>query len=211
MKSPKGSSVFWALWLLAFGFYEGQAIFNAAEGDTFSEFWWILFKTNTDIPLWWSIVSRVAVAGFGVWLIGHLGFGLWGGPRKWDWGWLTGKHKGPYQSFKGDNVPPDDITKIIGESVAEVGPLVEDVEGYPKCPGCGRYLLLMDGHPKDWVHTYDFTPMCSLDRAGFLTGMNGHRWRDTDQFSECANCGALFGGWRGSQCQKAPLGTDYRL
>lgn len=85
---------FWLLWISAFLIVEVRAVFNAKLGDTFSESWWryLRIKTGTVVtkeghtvayekpwPMWFSIPLRIAIVAFGIWLIGHLGFGLWGG------------------------------------------------------------------------------------------------------------------------------------
>ena len=88
--------LYWALWIGAFLVVEIPAIFNARLGDTFSEAWWRwlrirgheaveqsdgTYKVLRPYPLWVAIPLRVAIVLFGVWLIGHLGFGLWGGEQ----------------------------------------------------------------------------------------------------------------------------------
>lgn len=81
MSGMNRHKVFWALWVGAFLAYELPAVFNAAQEDTFSEFFWGLFRINDSLPLWQSIPIHGAIVAFGVWLIGHLAFGLWGGPK----------------------------------------------------------------------------------------------------------------------------------
>lgn len=85
---------FWFLWIAAFLVVELYAVFNAKLGDTFSESWWRYLRIKTGNvttkdgrvvayekpwPLWVSLPLRAVIIAFGVWLIGHLGFGLWGG------------------------------------------------------------------------------------------------------------------------------------
>jgi hypothetical protein len=84
---------FWGLWIGAFLLVEIPAVFNGKLGDTFSETWWRWLRIkggyrprpdgrNVYIkpwPLWATVPLRVVIVGFGLWLIGHLGFGLWGG------------------------------------------------------------------------------------------------------------------------------------
>lgn len=80
--------VFWGVWITAFIVVEIPAVFNARKGDTFTESWrrWLHIKGGYDgvgqpvkpYPLWIGIPVQVAIVSFGVWLIGHLGFGWWG-------------------------------------------------------------------------------------------------------------------------------------
>jgi len=86
--------VWWGLWIAAFLAVELTAVFNARLGDTSSEAWWryLRIKTGPVVtqdgkriqyfkpwPLWIAVPLRLVVVAFGIWLIGHLGFGLWGG------------------------------------------------------------------------------------------------------------------------------------
>jgi hypothetical protein len=85
--------LYWAGWIIAFLAVELPAVFNARLGDTFSETWWRWLHIKggmrptpdgglvavKPLPLWAAIPIRIVIVGFGVWLIGHLGFGLWGG------------------------------------------------------------------------------------------------------------------------------------
>lgn len=87
-----GTDLFWVLWIVAFLAVELPAVFNAKKGDTFSEAWWRFLRIRTgkvvgpqgDVvyvkpwPLWISVPLHLIIVAFGVWLIGHLGFGLWG-------------------------------------------------------------------------------------------------------------------------------------
>lgn len=82
-------AVYWLLWVAAFLAVEIPSIFNARKGDTFSEVWWRFFRIKggldkhgnqmRPLPLALGIPIHVGIVAFGVWLIGHLGFGLWGG------------------------------------------------------------------------------------------------------------------------------------
>lgn len=86
--------LFWGLWIASFLAVEIPSIFNARLGDTFSEAWWRYLRIKTGevrtsdgarvkyfraFPLWVAIPVRLVIIAFGVWLIGHLGFGMWGG------------------------------------------------------------------------------------------------------------------------------------
>lgn len=85
--------LWWAGWIIAFLAVELPAVFNAKLGDSFSETWWRWLHIKggmrptpdggvvavKPLPLWAAIPIRMVIVAFGVWLIGHLGFGLWGG------------------------------------------------------------------------------------------------------------------------------------
>jgi hypothetical protein len=74
---------YWIAWvLLAFLPLELYAVFNHTPGDTFSENWWGLFGILGHVPIWWHVVGVLVTLVTGVWLTGHLAFGLWGGPTK---------------------------------------------------------------------------------------------------------------------------------
>jgi hypothetical protein len=90
---------FWVAWILAFLAVELPAVFNARKGDTLSEQLWRWLRINggrfrvkelhplpdgtmklvKPFPLWFTIALRVVTVGFGIWLTGHIAFGLWGG------------------------------------------------------------------------------------------------------------------------------------
>lgn len=85
--------LYWGGWIVAFLLVEIPAVCNAKLGDTFSETWWrwlrighgdrVMNRGELQVlkrfPLWVAIPLRLLIVAFGVWLIGHLGFGLWGG------------------------------------------------------------------------------------------------------------------------------------
>lgn len=85
--------LYWALWISAFLVVELPAVFNGKKGDTFSETWWRILRIRggheplpgggftmiKPFPWWVSLPLHIAIVAFGTWLIGHLGFGLWGG------------------------------------------------------------------------------------------------------------------------------------
>jgi hypothetical protein len=79
----KWMPVYWVVWVLGlFLIPELIAVFNGTKGDTFSETWWNVFDTNNNEPTVLTYVGVAVTFITGVWLIGHLSFGLWGGPRK---------------------------------------------------------------------------------------------------------------------------------
>lgn len=250
--------VFWALWVGAFLAYELPAVFNAAQEDTFSEFFWGLFHINDSLPLWQSIPIHGAIVAFGVWLIGHLAFGLWGGPKgrildgepaelrdlpkqvvnlvhKVDaladgwaegddtrkaelWNALHNANAAVWNRFDGRKPVeppefPDHITRIIGESqgIVFMGP---DPDGPlpgqgAECPGCKKAMAF---NGQEWRHVSDNSPMCPRDRNGYMTGMKGHRWKDTrGPLSMCDGCHLYYSQWGGGPCIKALPGTDYRI
>lgn len=74
---------YWIAWVaLAFLPLELYAVFNKTQGDTFSENWWALFGILNRVPVWWHVAGVLVTIVTGVWLTGHLAFGLWGGPTK---------------------------------------------------------------------------------------------------------------------------------
>lgn len=80
--------IYWALWIVAFLAVELPAVFNSKKGDTFTESWrrFLRIRGGYDdlgrplkpFPLWVSITLHTGIVVFGVWLIGHMAFGLWG-------------------------------------------------------------------------------------------------------------------------------------
>jgi hypothetical protein len=79
----KWMPVYWVIWVLGlFLVPELIAVFNNTKGDTFSETWWNVFDTNNNEPTALTYVGIAVTFITGIWLIGHLSFGLWGGPRK---------------------------------------------------------------------------------------------------------------------------------
>lgn len=74
---------YWIAWVVvAFLPLELYAVFNKDPGDTFSENWWALFGILGDAPVWLHVTGVLITIVTGVWLTGHLAFGLWGGPTK---------------------------------------------------------------------------------------------------------------------------------
>lgn len=91
--------LFWGFWIAAFLAVELPAVFNARKGDTLSEQLWRWLRINggrfrakelhplpdgtmklvKPFPLWATIGVRIVIVGFGLWLTGHVAFGLWGG------------------------------------------------------------------------------------------------------------------------------------
>lgn len=72
-----GFTVGWIAWLLGFVALEGIALARKAKGDTLSEHVWGWFRVRDarPTPLVWLL--RVPLLVGGVWLTGHLAFGLW--------------------------------------------------------------------------------------------------------------------------------------
>lgn len=77
MKRVSWFTAAWAFWVLFFLVVEGVAIFRKAPGDTFSEHWWSVFHTRSKVPAWVRVALAVVQIGAGVWLVGHLTFGIW--------------------------------------------------------------------------------------------------------------------------------------
>lgn len=79
---------FWSAWLIMFLVVEIPAILNARKGDTFTESWrrWWRIRGGVDAtgipvkpwPIWVAVPVHLGMLAFGIWLTGHLGFGLWG-------------------------------------------------------------------------------------------------------------------------------------
>lgn len=274
--------IFWALWVGAFLAYELPAVINGAQGDTFSEFFWGLFRINETLPLWQSIPIHATIVAFGIWLIGHLGFGLWGGPkgrildgepaelrnlpeevirlvhrvdaladgwaegdktRKAElWNQLHNANAAVWNRFDGKKpIEPPDFSSKKGQASKETaaeyerrigrGPespyeqvavyMTEDPDGpmsptetpRPICPGCNMRLAF---NGTNWTHVDDASPICARDLNGYMTGMKGHRWKDTEgPHSVCEGCKLLYKHWDPSSgrwpCLRALPGTDYRL
>lgn len=81
----KWSHVYWLVGFIGLFLLVPEliSVFNSVPGDTFSESWWMVFHTNdTHAPAWLEWGGRIFAIVLGGWLIGHLGFGLWGGPTK---------------------------------------------------------------------------------------------------------------------------------
>lgn len=74
---PGGFTVAWIVWILFFVVVEGVALARKRKGDTFSEHWWALFRVRASAPRWLKVTLTVVQLAFGVWLVGHLAFGLW--------------------------------------------------------------------------------------------------------------------------------------
>lgn len=80
--------VIWTVWILLFLAIEIPAVFNAKKGDTFTEVWRRFFRIRgghdqygnpiKPFPLWIGIPIHTGIVAFGIWLIGHMAFGLWG-------------------------------------------------------------------------------------------------------------------------------------
>lgn len=77
MKRVSGFTVAWTFWILFFLVVEGYALLRPTRGDTFSEHWWRLFRVREHVPAWLRAVLTVVQLAFGVWLTGHLVFGIW--------------------------------------------------------------------------------------------------------------------------------------
>jgi hypothetical protein len=67
----------WAVWVLFFVVVEGLALLERGNGYTFSEHWWRVWRVREAVPLWLKVVISVVQVAAGVWLVGHLAFGLW--------------------------------------------------------------------------------------------------------------------------------------
>ena len=67
----------WVIWLAGFVVLESIALARKEPGDTLSEHVWKWFRVKDyrPSPLVW--LARVPLLVGGVWLTGHLGFGLW--------------------------------------------------------------------------------------------------------------------------------------
>lgn len=74
---PSGFTVAWVIWIVFFLVVEGIALVSRKKDLTFSEHWWALFRVRTSTPWWAKSVLVLVQLGFGIWLVGHLTFGLW--------------------------------------------------------------------------------------------------------------------------------------
>jgi hypothetical protein len=70
-------TIAWILWGLIFLAIEGIALADKDEGDTLSEHIWRWFKVRGAIPTKTGWTLRLILAGFMVWLSGHMIFGWW--------------------------------------------------------------------------------------------------------------------------------------
>lgn len=70
-------TIVWIGWLAAFAVLEGVALRDKRPNDTFSEFTWRLLKIRDRRPTAATWIARVLLIIGGVWLTGHLAFGLW--------------------------------------------------------------------------------------------------------------------------------------
>lgn len=67
----------WIVWGLMFLGVEGVALFNKQAGDTLSEHVWGWLRVKDVRPTGPTVALRVVLAGFLVWLLGHLTMGWW--------------------------------------------------------------------------------------------------------------------------------------
>lgn len=77
MKRVSWYTLAWASWVVFFLVVEGIAVVRGPVGSTFSEHWWSVFHTREKVPTWARVALGVVQIGAGVWLVGHLTFGIW--------------------------------------------------------------------------------------------------------------------------------------
>jgi len=67
----------WVAWIAWFAVLEGAALYRRRTGDTLSEHvWrWAAVKGPRSSARTWA--GRLAVLAGGIWLTGHLAFGIW--------------------------------------------------------------------------------------------------------------------------------------
>jgi len=67
----------WLVWMSVFAVVEGMALANKSKDDTLSEHVWKWFHVDGRRPTGFTWVLRGLLLTFLVWLVGHLGFGVW--------------------------------------------------------------------------------------------------------------------------------------
>lgn len=72
-----GWTLAWAGWIVLFLGLEVTALLHKEREDTFSEFWWRLFRVRARVPVPVRILLAVVQLAFATWLAGHLAFGWW--------------------------------------------------------------------------------------------------------------------------------------
>jgi hypothetical protein len=67
----------WLAWIVGFAVLEGAALRRRRTGDTLSEHvwrWFAVLGPRSSVRTW---AGRLALLAGGVWLTGHLAFGIW--------------------------------------------------------------------------------------------------------------------------------------
>lgn len=68
----------WIGWVLFFLVVEGIALVRPQRDDTFSEGWWAVFRSRVKtVPWYFRVLLLVPQFVLGIWLLGHLPFGIW--------------------------------------------------------------------------------------------------------------------------------------
>lgn len=73
---PSAFTAAWVVWILFFVVVEGVALKRRNKNDTFSEFWWAIFRVRKATPKPVRAGLLVLQLGFAAWLVPHLVFGL---------------------------------------------------------------------------------------------------------------------------------------
>lgn len=72
-----GFTLAWITWFAAFLVIETWALIRKQPDDTWSEHWWSVFAVRRKVhPAVRAVLVAVQLT-FGVWLTGHLAFGIW--------------------------------------------------------------------------------------------------------------------------------------
>ncbi len=72
-----GWTIGWLGWGAAFLVIEGSALLLGPQGSTLSEHVWSWFRVKDRRPTALTWLLRVPLWGFLLWLLLHLGFGVW--------------------------------------------------------------------------------------------------------------------------------------
>ena len=74
---PSVFTIAWVFWIVFFLVVEFLALRRKEKQDTFSEHWWALFRVREKVPAPVRAGLLAVQLTFGVWLVGHLAFGIW--------------------------------------------------------------------------------------------------------------------------------------